>query len=444
MNSKGRSTNDIKQLISSRSRLNAGHVAWIAMFCSIFLWTTGEVQAGTLGNTGNWYRISLVLFAAFTVAFVSLRNAHRIARALPGPLLLLLSYGVIAMVSALYIPAHSFYSMWKGLEIVIDVMAVAAILSFEDPLDSARMAYKIILAIFGALLIVYWIEAAIIPSQVFLPSRGLIPFTMDGVLPIYNANALGFLSAVVAFAGICSLLRQGRLSSKVFACFFTGLALLTLVFAQARTSTVGFGVALCVFLFFARRYGLFAVMVAASVISYAITGDIAKEYLLRGQSDELVTSLSGRTYAWTAAWEMFQQSPILGHGFAAFARVAILGPTGSTLHGALFDVLVGVGLLGLIPWCFSIVWTASTLVRLSFNRHPWFRTLDGRNIQAEMLGILALIFVRTSTSSGLSQHEHTFMLFLAVLAYTYSMRRAAKSIPRKSSEPSLAITIARA
>jgi dTDP-4-dehydrorhamnose 3,5-epimerase len=30
-----------------------------------------------------------------------------------------------------------------------------------------------------------------------------------------------------------------------------------------------------------------------------------------------LTSLSGRTHGWSAAWDLFQQSPWFGHGFAA-------------------------------------------------------------------------------------------------------------------------------
>src|SRR5947209_6870976 len=109
---------------------------------------------------------------------------------------------------------------------------------------------------------------------------------------------------------------------------------------------------------------------------------------MRGRDGELVTTLSGRTGAWRAALQAFQEAPIAGHGFAAFARARILGTAGaSSLHGAVFDVMVGTGLLGLIPWAGAILWTFLRLSKLCFSRHPWFRTPVGRSMHAEMLGV---------------------------------------------------------
>jgi hypothetical protein len=39
--------------------------------------------------------------------------------------------------------------------------------------------------------------------------------------------------------------------------------------------------------------------------------------------------------------------------------------------------------------------------------------------------------VRSSTSSGLAMHEHTLMLFLVVLAFTYAFRRHALNMRRR-------------
>jgi hypothetical protein len=67
--------------------------------------------------------------------------------------------------------------------------------------------------------------------------------------------------------------------------------------------------------------------------------------------------------------------------------------------------------------------------------HPWFRSAVGRSIQAEMLGVMVLILVRASTSSGLAMHQDNFMLFLTVLAYAASMRRAARRVSSDEEVP---------
>src|SRR6266851_9289952 len=391
------------------------------MFCSILSWGVHEIRPGTLGNAGNWTRLFLVLLAAAAGAFGLLRNANRLSQAFPGPLLLLACYGLLGMTSSLYIPAYSFYTMWKGFEVVVDIVAIAAVLSYPQPQDSARIAYKIILTLFGVLMVLYLIEAALMPSAAFLPSRGIIPYTMEGVLPIMNGNTLAFLSAVTAFGAWCRLLKARNPVGKLFSFLVLILALITLILAQSRTSLIGLVIAICVQLFFDRRFVLLVSMLMLGAVLAASTqfSNVTEQYLVRGQDKELFTSLSGRTQGWEAAWGSFQQSPIIGHGFAAAARTEILGTTGaSTLHGAIFDVMVGVGLLGLIPWGLAILWTSLRLLGLARRgRSRWKSGTLNRSALAEMLGVLALVLVRSSTSSGLAMHEHDFMLFLAVVAY---------------------------
>jgi O-antigen ligase len=413
---------------SRKFRFSAAHLAWTAMFCSIFIWGLGDVRSGTLGNTGNWYRIVLVAFAGIAGLYALLRNTKRLTQAFSGPLVLLLLYGLFAVISSAYIPAYAFYSMWKGFEVVIDVIAVAAVLSYAEVQGSARMAYTIVVTLFGTLMAVYWVEALLMPSAAFLPSRGLIPVTMQGVLPVMNGNGFAFLSAVVAFAAWCGLFKVKKLFGRACLLSVFVWAVITLFLAQSRTSLVGLALAICVYLFFDRRWVLLALIVIGVTLVAALTSFtvVAEQYVIRGQSQQLFSSLSGRTQAWEAAWKLFQESPVVGNGFAAAARVEILGTAStaaSTLHGSIFDVMVGVGLLGLIPWVVAIVWTSVRLLSLTGRRARRRNETIDRSAVAEMLGVLALVLVRSSTSSGLAMHDHTFMLFLTVLAFTSAASR---------------------
>jgi O-antigen ligase len=406
---------------AGKSRFNAGHLAWAAMFCSILIWGFGEVQAGTIGNAGNWYRIVLVFLAGIAGGFALLTNTKGLSRAFSGPLFLLLFYGVVAMISSLYVPAYSFYSMWKGFEVVVDVIVIAGVLSYPQAQDSTERAYRIIIFLFGILMVVYLAEALLMPSSAFLPSRGLLPFMLHGVLPVMAENTVAFLAAVVTFAAWCGLFKpSSTIRRRLISVLVLALAMVTLILTQTRTSLIGLLVAVCVYLFFDRRFGWLSLIVAGAAIAASLTtfSDVAEQYLARGQSTQLFTSLSGRIPGWEAAWTLFQQSPMIGHGFAAAARIEILGAAGaSTLHGSIFDVMVGVGLLGLIPWVLAVLWTSLRMFRLTFRHELWGHSGPARSKHAEMLGLLALILLRSSTSSGLAMHDHTFMFFLVVLAY---------------------------
>jgi exopolysaccharide production protein ExoQ len=419
-------------LLSLRTRVNLGLLAWLAMYFSILIWTRSDAPDSQIGDSTNYYRILLVLFAGGASVWVLLRNGARIRQAFPGPLLLLFFYGIVAMISSLYVPSYAFYAMWKGCEVTVDVLCVAALLSYASSQDNARTAYRMLPFLNGILVLVYLVEALSMPAVALLPSRGYIPVYMVGVLPVMTQNALAFLSAVTALAIIARLHRPGRVVLKCLYLSMLCPVLATLILAQSRTSVVALVLALVAYLLYDRRWISLGVLVAACMVAamYTQISDLSFQYLLRGQDEELVTSLSGRTEGWEAAWESFQESPVVGQGFAAFARANILGSSGmSSLHGALFEVMVGTGLLGLIPWVVAIVWTFVRLASLPLGGHPWFRSPVGRSIQAEMVGVACLIVVRASTSSGLAVHEDNFMLFLTVLAYTSAMLRAARSEP---------------
>jgi hypothetical protein len=145
-------------------------------------------------------------------------HAHgaRLQQAFPAPLLLLLFYALVAMVSSLYVPAYAFYSMWKGFEILVDVLVIAAILSYSQPQDRARAAYRLLPFLYGILVVVFLVEALMMPSVALTPTRGYISIYMHGVVPVMAENALAFLSAITAFAIICRLYRPGGSPSSCF------------------------------------------------------------------------------------------------------------------------------------------------------------------------------------------------------------------------------------
>src|SRR5581483_3589576 len=357
--------NPMRDLITPANRPNLALVAWLAMFFSILIWTMPDATNQELGNSKNYYRMLLVVFAAAAAVWTLLRNGSRLQQAFPVPILMLMFYGAVATFSSVYIPEHAFYSMWKGLEVVVDVLCIAAILSYREPQQNARVAYRMLPFLYGVLVIVYLVEAVVIPERALMPTRGYISIYLTGALPIAPQNAVAFLSAVTVFAVFCRLHRPVSFLSRCAYLVMLVLALATLIFAQSRTSVVALLVAVAVYFVFARRYLSFAVMAGLGLMVefYSQLSEVSMKYMLRGQDPELVSSLSGRTEGWEAAWDAFLESPIVGHGFAAFARAHILGIHGlSSLHGAVFDVIVGTGLLGLIPWIGAMLWTLVVLL----------------------------------------------------------------------------------
>lgn len=396
------------------------HLTWFTMFISILIWnantaTTTTVQSQDLGNTGNVYRIFLVMFSLALGAYALMKNSGNLSKRLTLPITLFIIYAIVAFLSSLLVPVNSFYTMWKSMEIIIDLMILLAILCHAYPYENILKTYKLTIIFLVILLAIFTIEAIVAPSIVLLPSRGAIPFTMRGYIPLYNGNSLAFLCAIVAFYSFCRMINYKKYKAVYLGLF--SWSFIVLILAQSRTSLVGLMVAILVFTYFNKNRKTFYSLIGLSVLLslLATVASNIEAYLTRGQSAELMGSLSGRTYGWEASMEAFYASPIVGHGFAAAARTEILGVGGaSTLHGAIFDVMVGTGLMGLIPWLLSILLIGKALLqrkKIDKIGNPY------KILHYEFMGLFALLMVRSLTSSGIAFHEHTLMLLLIIYGY---------------------------
>lgn len=404
-------------------------LAFLGSMMSIMIWNVNASRAGGApeGDSSNYYRILLILGAASCSAFILLRDPKRWGDAFPGPLLALLAYGILAMISSAFIPEYAFYALWKSFEIVVDCLIIASLLSFHPTFATARAPYRMVITIDAILVITYLLEALIVPERALHSARGYLRIQMEGVLPVMPENGVAFISATAAFACICGAFRTPRILRKCGLILLLGLCLVSLVLAQSRTSVGGLAVATVVFLLADRRFAALGVLALAAVVVgtyYSELVEVGAAYLLRGQDSQLLTSLSGRTEGWQTAWIAFQESPFFGNGFAAYARAFVLKGEVTSMHGAIFEVMVGTGAAGLVAWLTAIAWTLFRAMTLP-------TAIDGvdaamsRSVKAEMLGIAALMLIRSSTSSGLAEHEDNLFLFLGLLVYVHSARRLA-------------------
>ncbi len=416
-------TENIRGLTLSRD-----YLPWMAMLLSIIIWIQpGASETSSLGNTGNIYRMFLVIAAGIATPILLFRNLDRLGSVLFLPIILLFLYGLMAFLSSILVPSNSFYTMWKSLEILVDVMAILIILaSTQRPYESAILAYRMLIAISTGIILCVAAGAIISPADAFRGSRGIIPVMLQGWFPIINPNSLGFISVLVLIHNIAIFGQNSEKWRRVAAIVICLITATTLILAQSRTATVSFVLGLAVYLFLDKKRLHAAMLFGGAALLFAFTS--AKElfmgYLQRGQSEELMLSLSGRTHGWTAAWELFQQSPYIGHGFAAAARTEILGGgNASTLHGALFDVIVGVGLAGLAPWLLAILLTLFALLKLTLKMHRSSAPKQMRSIHAELCAIAVILVIRASTSSGLAMHDYSLMILLCLAGYAYSMNK---------------------
>ena len=267
--------------------------------------------------------------------------------------------------------------------------------------------------------------AVIWPHEAFGASPGLISLQLQGVVPILSENGVGHVSAILAVVALSRVLRrqQNRRGHLFYLAIFI-IAVGTMILSQTRSAILGFLLGVALLLYFSRRFGAIAVLASAVLILYLATGagGLFHEYMRRGQNQEAVASLSGRTGWWEFGWNEFTKSPWLGLG-AFTSRFTVLAKLGedstSTIHNTYLETALGVGIIGLLPVVAALVGTWRWLVR-EFRRPSCSSTR--RDLAVEAMAILGVIIVRSFFSVGVSVSSD--LDFFVVLGFAEFCRRS--------------------
>jgi O-antigen ligase len=201
-------------------------------------------------------------------------------------------------------------------------------------------------------------------SRAFSPISALNPvFRLKGVIPYIHPDALGFL---VACGIVLLLARIGpEWTKRGFARYaLFGLYIMMILETRSRSSLVIciVGVLALMMQRLNRRLSLIVVAPAALLLIVLLLNTSASmkvtDYLHRGQSATAFTSLSGRTVSWQAAVSIWKQAPLLGQGYYSGTRLGnledILNRSTSNTGSVWVDVLLNLGLLGLIPFALFV------------------------------------------------------------------------------------------
>src|SRR5579884_3886288 len=156
----------------------------------------------------------------------------------------------------------------------------------------------------------------------------------------------------------CHLLWRWKWTGRLLLPAAASTALLVFA-ARSRTASVLTPIVILLICFcFRRSKTVFALCLVgglfALVLPYSLTAeripDAVQGYMMRGQSAQELTELSGRTEMWSIAWQSFKDSPIFGHGYYIMTKTGFFEVWGrlqwQTAHNAFLHVITGLGLMG--------------------------------------------------------------------------------------------------
>lgn len=332
-------------------------IAWgLLMLASLtFEVRTAEQSLGGQLDTTYLLRFVYVCLALGIVLF----NLQRVPRFRASPVSIFLLYTLFCMLSSLW-SIGLVATFGKAVELMAAALVVWITAATPDRIIRLQRLMTLTVAMACALLLYVSIGAIISPADFWEPSAGIFPYLLTS--PQIHSNSISQYGALVGLTMLAKALESESKARKILyvAVFFATFAFPIL--AQGRTGMVSLTVGTVLILLRARPYQTLVLLPLVGGLIFAFFGDALVALFLRGQDEEMLLSLSGRTTWWGWGWAAFVEHPFAGSGFGVggrnvFLTNAALSDTTSSTHNGFLEVLLGVGLAGFAIWCLSFLWS---------------------------------------------------------------------------------------
>ena len=146
-------------------------------------------------------------------------------------------------------------------------------------------------------------------------------------------------------------------------------------------------------------------LIAGGALALAFGRQIL-EFTTRGETVDQIGTFNRRTEIWSLAWESFLERPFFGLGFNS-AKGVFFDETGlGGAHNSVINVMIDVGLAGLIWWTLLVVAALVLLGRLRNRERRSPVLLPGatgtaRSDQLILIGIFVALLINSITTEGL-------------------------------------------
>lgn len=311
-------------------------------------------------------------------------------------------------------------TFFKIFEILADFLLIVALFQNDDQDETIKDILKITVGMY-----IFMLVAAAI-GFILLRNVGIFGRTNDGLLGmqlmggIVGANSIGNMAVILWIW----LINKPKFKYKLV---LYGLSLFIILFAQSRTSLILMAVMLLFNIFGAKHKVVYIGAIAILVAVLINAQDLVSEYFIRGAAMSNITSMSGRTKMWEIAREYIAVRPLLGYGYGVGGYiVSSRFEDMSSLHNGVYETLMGIGYLGLIPQVMIYVGTCLGIgIRILKN-----------GIKRYTFECMVIIYltVRTYTSTGIGgwhSHEMIVWLFLAMMVASMNSHSSYRDIAKE-------------
>lgn len=398
----------------------------LLLYAIIFLPLLGRSLFPTVRNTDSITfqssftdpQILGVYFMWAYCAWYLARQPKNLMLAFAQPLWPLTLFVIVAVSSVITVSRSPIYSLWRSVETC--GVLLWGLLVFAETMERRNpgQLFKAFFAMSTVMLSGVIVAVLIDPQHAWMREESKVERLDVTSTFLMGANTIGVIAALL------TLIMLSRFMLLVKSRYFLG-ALVFLVLCYAARSRTGFIVLILgvlvltgVLLRIPSRRAiagivgiLLSVLIAGLILVSQEFTDAITSTFTRGHSEENIKSLDGRMTIWTAALEGFEQSPLLGSGYATYP-MQIRG--GGHFHNMLIELAVTTGICGLVPILILFCVLGARLVKLFLLRPNDEALSNIESLDALLLGTVIIVSEMTTAGAAYYSWQMIGVVALAV------------------------------
>jgi O-antigen ligase len=391
-------------------------VLWVCLWMNL---NTGFWNILPPYSADDWQLLfrALLPFAVLPVAtFIFFRRA-KARLAWNGPSSLLMMYGVIATLAAIFSPVP-LWSLYWSMTFLATILVAWTFVDRLDPITSTRK-----------LLQVTWVAAFVIAAILAYQTRGSVFSDASSAYGFAEVEVGGLsrssgIARWAAVPGLVCLIRAYHSRRPILILLFLGFsaaAFFIVYRMQSRGAVFGSAAALVFALFVSsrmRHYALPFALVTIAVIllidSPAVVSHEVTEYLERGQTEEQFVSMTGRTRTYENGMVAFEEAPIFGRGQWA-DRLTIH----EHVHNSYLQAFMNAGVVGGIPYL--VTWVSGWVLFFKLQKQSMMLSVKDRLCLLEAGTVMMFFTIRSIPETTTASYAVDLLVMVAVYVYLESL-----------------------
>lgn len=337
------------------------------------------------------------------------------------PLWPLTLFVVVAVTSVITVSRSPMYSFWRSVEtcgvLLWGLLVFAQTREQQNPLNLFRSFYAI-----SALMLLGVVGAVIIdPQHAWMQEGGKVERLDVTSTFLMGANTIGVIAALLSLVTLSRFMVLVEVRYLVMC----GVFLVLCYAARSRTGFIVLILGICVLTSVLLRMpgrrvvaGIVGVLSGVLVIGLLLVSpeftDTVASTFTRGHSQANIESLDGRMSIWAEAWEAFEQSPLLGSGYATYPMQITAG---SHFHNMFIELVVTTGLLGVIPIIILFALLSVRLIKLFKNVPVDAASYPIESLDALLIGTVVIVSEITTAGAAYYSWQMIGIVVLAVALY---------------------------